>query len=224
MEEGMTGLNPEVALRQIHEFFETVDKYCTDFWKNGAEIFMVGLEKVWCSPKAVEFAEKHFNKIYSIDYVVYITFRNICINAITAYNIVARANGWDAILYDDTFSPSNLDDINNIGAPDEPYELKEVNENGVVGMNHMQVKNLLSIFKTKVDELIKNIDTLPLDIAFYDPNGEMKAAYKQEITNLINRISSDYNDISTDINNAIETEINTMLLAKQEATDALTQA
>lgn len=212
----MTGFNPEQAKQQIEDFFYQVRDLANIFLERGLNVFVYGLMTAWCSPKAKEFSEKHFEKIAFIDSEIFHLGRNITIAATQAYNYVAKSNGAPMISIGtldrgEDFAESRWDKI----------RLKEQADSGVVGMNHQNVKLLVSLFKDSVNNLINGLNELPLDIAFYDPDGEMKASYRQEITKMVNTITEEANSVYADIDAALETEVNTILLAKDNAASTM---
>jgi hypothetical protein len=213
----LTGFSPDAARNQINLFYNTVCDLAREFSNNGSYPFMWGLVTAWCSPKAKEFSLKHFSKIAGIDTNVKNMGRNIAINAKQAYNYIAESNG-GAKLPEDFFqngTQASTDKIDWFGT------LDEVSENGVVGMNHQNVRLLVNLFKNAVNKLITGLNDLPLDIAFYDPDGEMKAAYRQQITDMVSIITEKTNALYADIDDALETEINTILIAKEEAASTM---
>ena len=105
-----------------------------------------------------------------------------------------------------------------IGVP----SVKDVSENGVVGMNHAQVKLYVTIFQEGVNKFLNELDEVPINIAFYDPNGDLQASYRNEINKMRNKITEIFDSARKDIGNALDEEIDTILLAKENATDVLT--
>ena len=178
---------------------------------------MDGLYYAWCSPNAKDFSSKHFPIISAIDINVRHLGKNIAISATQAYNYIATSNGSSTIT--DGFFAGDQQAMNETSS----YTLLlDKNGDGIVGMNHQNVKLLVSLFKDAVNNLINGLNELPLDIAFYDPNGEMKAAYKKEITDMVNVITEQTTAVYNDIEAALETEIDTILLAKENAASTMT--
>ena len=216
--DGITGYSPVEAAEEIAAFYGAVLNLEIDFHERGAWTFMTTLEKIWCSPNAVEFGKKHFQTLYNLATNIKTVGKNICINAVAAYNIVARSNGASTI----NASEFTSDDL---ASPDisEPstFTLKDVSDKGVVGMNYSLVKLAVSEFKNQVEILIHGLNELPMDIAFYDPSGELKAAYKREIALMVEKIETEAKSIYADIDAALETEINTILLAKEDAAETM---
>lgn len=213
-----TGFDPEQARTQIIDFFNQVCDLANNFYDKGTKLFVNGLQTAWCSPKAKEFSEKHFAKLANINSNLAQLGKNIAISAVQAFNYVASSNGTAGIYIDGI--------ENGFQAPTDTERwdflpLKEISDSGVVGMNHQNVKLLVSLFKDSVNNLINGLNELPLDIAFYDPDGEMKASYKQEITNMVNTITEEANSVYADIDAALETEVNTILLAKDNAVSTM---
>ena len=212
----MTGFNPEQAKAQIDDFFYQVRDLANIFLERGLNVFVYGLRTAWCSPKAKEFSEKHFERIAFIDSRIFHLGRNITIAATQAYNYVAKSNGAP------TISIGTLDRGEDfVDSRWDKIRLKEQADSGAVGMNHQNVKLLVSLFKDSVNNLINGLNELPLDIAFYDPDGEMQASYRQEITKMVNTITEEANSVYADIDAALETEVNTIELAKDNAVSTM---
>ena len=62
--DGITGLSPQEAQDQIYAFYNHIVVIANNFHNQYSEPFIENLAKAWCSPKAVEFFDKHYVKIY----------------------------------------------------------------------------------------------------------------------------------------------------------------
>ena len=62
-----------------------------------------------------------------------------------------------------------------------------------------------------------------MNIAFYDPNGSQSEAYKSLIEKSKTKVLEEVESIKADIKEAISTEENNILLAKQQAAEILSQ-
>ena len=229
-----TGFTPDEASKQIIEFFaKCVEAGLDTFYYKGVEPFYHTLQKVWCSPKAVDFGNKYLPRLNALHKKIIYVGATICFNATTAYNSLAEANNLPSIQpsYDDNFpnfskgftegDPKSLDLDYLVDYDGTTFELYKVSPNGIVGMNHLQVKQAMELFKSIVSETIGKLNDLPMDIAFYDPNGEMKYAYKDLINKLVEEINSEISEIITNINTALDTEVDNIMLAKEQATHTL---
>lgn len=216
----LTGLNPEQASAQIADFYTTIEDLAETFWRQGAEVFMEGLSTAWCSPRAYDFSGHHFPKLYSINTNIENMAYNICVSATAAYNYLARSNGSSGIGEDGYFKKGEqLGPYDDSGY--DQYSLKEESPNGIVGMNVAQVKVYLSLFKDAVNTLVTGLDTVPIDIAFYDPEGVLKESYKAIINNMIKEINDLTAVMYKDLDDAFDAEINTIMLAKDNAVGTL---
>lgn len=88
-------------------------------------------------------------------------------------------------------------------------------------MNIYQVKLAVEVFETKIQRVINEIDNIPMNIAFYDEDGSQAAAYANEIKKMKDKTIEMTTQIVADIKSAMETEQNSILLAKQQATQTL---
>lgn len=208
----MTGFNPDVAKQELNAFknygneiyHKSIDAY---------EIFNYALYDSWCSPKAVEFQENHFKKIVAIPENIHIVYTQIYRNATDAYNIIARANGWPTI----DLSDQNSWTSHYAESLRADRKLREANENGVVGMSVANVKLARGIFLDEMKAVIELMNETPMNIAFYDPDGAQQAAYKNEIQTRVTNMNEVIDAAMAALDSAMETEENTILLAKNEA-------
>ena len=215
MNDNIIGFSPEEAIRQINEFGNTIDA------------FQQILERTWCSPNAVAFSNKHFPRMKALPTKIELVAMVICHNAVDAYNFIANSNGLPTI--SDT-SPNDdwpefaarefkytldLDTL----ALDEQYwtPLKEASPAGIVGMNHAQVIQARNELMNKTKIYMGKIDNIPIDIAFYDPNGEMRESYKNMVRNMIEEVNSEMESVTSEIDAALQTEEDRIELAKENA-------
>ncbi len=222
--EDMTGLNPQEVQQQIINFYWKALGIGIGF-QNDCNHYSDSLITAWCSPKAVEF-QKKFDRIYVIGYNIDALASQIAQSAVSAYNIVARIQGLEPLNIEEmNFNATNPKRIsrNLRDAYDHPNleNFKEVSDSGVVGMNVGLVKVARSLFEQKVKEMINKLNDLPLDISLYDPEGSQKEAYKKAIQTMIDDIEERVRDAHAFIEDAIQTEQDTIMLAKQQATDVL---
>ena len=214
-----TGLNPEEARMQIENFFDEISITSWNFCEFGMDSFIKGLKTAWCSPKAKEFGEKYFPKLYAIYDNCLTTATNICISAVAAYNYLATSNNTQTMSADGFENGKQKELIES----KKGMLLDEISPNGVVGMNVAQVKMYLEVFKGNVDTFIRDMTSIRdnVDIAFYDPNGEMKAAYKTLIQKLIDNVTDLTSSMYTDLYHAFNDETDTILLAKDNAVSTM---
>ena len=130
-----------------------------------------------------------------------------------------RANEWPPMPQDD----QNVLDAAYVGGAYTywAHDLREANENGVVGMNVSNVKLARGIYLDEMTKVTEQMWETPMDIAFYDPDGAQQAAYKAEIQKIVTELSESLSSAMTAIDNAMETEENTILLAKNEAASTM---
>ena len=100
-------------------------------------------------------------------------------------------------------------------------ELREASPGGIVGMNIVQARYARDDFKDQVMKFLDDLNNMPMDIALYDPSGEMKAAFKKLITDFISEMTDELTAVSADMDVALETEENRIELAKEQATQTM---
>lgn len=220
-EENATALNSELAKRNIDEFKYAcreagtclIDAYCFLFDE---------LYYIWASPKAVEFNGTFKTKIKNMIGSFEVAARIATQNAIRQYNMTARANGTSQIK-DDTLGP--LD--NNDYQPDYNLYIEGIchdlvdNQSGVTGMNIDQIKNLLSLFGTKIANAEAVIDEIPSYIALFDTNNAQQQDFVMNVKNVKAKVEELNVEISKAITEAIETEINQLRLATNQNNNSM---
>ena len=211
----MTGFNPEMAQRQLEEFKE----YGRNIYTKVSDVFDVfnaALAESWCSPKAKEFQVDYLQRLSIFDDNIRTLYNQIYRSAVDAYNNIARANGWPNMAQPPQDFWSKY-----YGAQGVSTAMKEASENGVVGMNVANVKLARSIYLDEMKKIVDQMNETPMDIAFYDPEGAQQAAYKNEIQTRITKMNEDINKAMAALDSAMETEENTILIAKDSAASTM---
>jgi len=212
--DGFTGLNPSEAKSNIDAFVNAMNATAMIFLNGGNALFG-NLKETWCSPRAVEFGDKFSYKLYDNTVAaIEDAARLIARNAETAYNTISIANGGGSLGANYGSQPTQ-------GSQGYFGSLKESGASGIVGMNMMQVELALVVYGEAVEKGLAALAAVPTNIAFYDPNGEQQATYKAEIEKVKNTLEETINSMLDEIEAAMETEHNSLVLAKENATSAL---
>ena len=214
MNGGFTGFNPELVQKQLQEFHDYGLNVLWELHHVSSE-FIENLSSCWCSPKAVEFEKTCVVKLYIAIENLFNAYCNVHASAIKAYNMNASANGLNMIP-DDTAFPRNYVTTMTIAS-----KMHECSTNGVVGMNKANVKIALENYRSGMVKASTMVANTPYDIAFFDENGKQRESYRGEIRRMRQKFSDANIDLIKYVYDALETEINTMELAKQGATNAL---
>ena len=210
----MTGFNPEAAKQQLEAFKEygnTVYKKTIDAYYN----FFDSLKDNWCSPKAVEFTRNYLFTLHAFSHNMITLYRQIYRSAVDAYNIIARAQGSSVMPLEDQ-GP-----FNSYTSTMGGEVLKEANENGIVGMNVANVQLARGVYLDEMKAVIQLMNDTPMDIAFYDPDGAQQAAYKNEIQTRVTDMNEKIDEAMAALSSAMETEENTILIAKDSAASTM---
>jgi len=206
----MTGLNPIVAKQQIYDFYGSGKMIATDFENKYLFPFFRNIGKAWTSPKAVEFGNKHLHEVMLCFETYTDAIHNICVRAESAYNSLATSNGAPTI-QDEQFMEETdtraLWNDGSLGLTEPSIYFQEASPEGIVGMDVKEVNNQVETFKGGVNDFINAVNSLPLTIAFYDPNGELQAGYEQMITKAVSDITTTTNNMYDAINTAISEEV-----------------
>ncbi len=221
MEDEMTGLNPEQAKQQLDTFHDAIDDAMSDMhWTY--ERFARELSTKWYSPRAKEFGDK--TDVIMSNYIreMYRVLYTILNNAVASYNILAMSNGLGSSRLDAKYDLYPNDD----GLPwyNSEYSIhfEEVSPSGAVGMNVLLVQTLINVFNEQMQKSANALDDIPIDIAFYDPDGTLKQTFKDLIMKFKDNYINQMKEIIAMIKDAMNEEINDITIAKQQATDALT--
>ena len=231
MDDNITGFSPEEAISQINTFYNVFwFETGIEFWET-IDAFQDILERTWCSPNAVTFSEKYFPRMKALVRKMEAVASVICRNAVDAYNFMAQSNGLSAI--SSTTSSDDWPDfarefngtldLDTIAADEDLFwtPLKEASPAGIVGMNHAQVIQARNELMNKTKLYMGKIDNIPIDIAFYDPNGEMRESYKSMVRNFIQEVNSEMASITSEIDAALQTEEDRIELAKENAVNTM---
>lgn len=215
--ENFTGLNADLAKKQIEDFWAQGIRIAGDY-NDRMKGFYNALFYSWCSPKAVEFGKNQMPKLFAVYWRIDNTLCDICDDAEDAYNNLAQGNGLPPI-------PIEQDrdfryDIADMEASAN-YPFDEVDANGNTGMEHKTVLDAIENLKINVSNLCQGLETLPMDIAFYDPNDALKSAYKARINTLIDTITEIANNASNELTSALASEVDTVIASVQQAQSSI---
>ena len=209
-EENATGLNPEEAYRNIHDFCNSALSCYVSFSRAVKNLYRE-LYYVWASPNAVEFNKYREQANYVLGHILDMSHL-IESNAIRNYNVMANANGAPMIGEDRLdnlyYDPSYRDDDITYG-----FGTLVDNQSGIVGMNILQTQDIVSSFDSNIEEVLSMFDALPDKIALFDTNDNLKEAFKSEVTKMKSEVSELVSSMDAEIKNAIETETNNLRLA-----------
>lgn len=215
--DGMTGFNPEQAIRDISSTSEWLFSGYREYF-DFCKSFINNLGDKWASPKAVEFGEKYMPLIKEAILYMLKVQTSFDKSAREAYNIIARSNGYPLM----HVSKEGQEVVNEVASLMDG-EFKPFREEyvGTVGMNINQAKEVLNTFISNTSVAIKDFESAPVEVAFFDPSGEMATAFRNEINNIKEKVTSLAESIENEVKGAMEEETNTILLAKQNATDTM---
>ncbi len=214
--DGITGFDPDKSKSYINDFVDRYDQIAFEFG-NALSNMLIELSTKWYSPRTTGFWNESRYRVSNIVNLFYSTRKTILVNVFASYNCLARANNYPTT--EDYYSEK----VRNIVSSElEELEFKEASDTGAVGMNTMLVKNvILPVFTKTIDVCYQSLDNLPMSIAFYDPEGEIQAKYKELISTLRENLKKEVEVVMRALTYAIEQEADNIEIAKQNATDAL---
>ncbi len=209
MDGGMTGFNPGLLKSQIDNFVSSARCAGIDIgvaYKN----FIDELSYCWASPKAVQFwtdmTPKYEDALWKLQLLIDETAQNM----VNAYNYAAQANGAGTTSYE-----------NEGGVGFDCGKLLDQRD-GVVGMNIIEVRDVvLPAFQNEVKLAVDELKNLPKSIALYDDENGQQHYFSVNVDDIIQKVEENIETIVSEINGAIETETDNVLLAKQNAIESL---
>lgn len=213
----ITGFNPVKAKEDIKNFYREMINIENNFYV-GAYYLFNNLRDLWCSEKAIEFYDNNAQKTIDIDNEFINDINSITSRAIDAYNLIAKSN--NALAFPDTYITSSLDSVDYDATDCLPQLLSE-DPTGIVGMNIKAVKEELNDYVSSMNDVVASLDEVPTNVAFYDPDGSLQEAYESLINKMKSEIPMRIDGVKNDINSAIETEVNTIDLAKTHAAEIM---
>ena len=212
--DGFTGLDVERAKADIQRFRIHCGDVVSSFNNSIFDLSHV-LSKKWASSVAVEFSDKYNRKLSELFNEFRTTYLHIESGAVEAAGILANANGLDFSYHDETVGTGERREVgSNVFVC---YE----NIDGVVGMDTESVKLALDVFKTQYKSALEELNEIPDGIAFYDPNGQMVGGYNRNVSEFRVKFSELFDEIAKSLEGYIATETDNILLAKEQATQAM---
>ncbi len=207
MADGWTGLDLGKIRTQLNNFDEIMSDAISDY-ETAYYIFNRDLYNMWASPKAVEFNGILSELAYEIVRLKKCRYE-VMYGAVKAAQYMAQRNG-ATFEYD-------------VPEVDEYYEVAslELDKDGIAGMNIPLAKLALETFTESVTKAVGKIDSLSMDFALYDPNGELIRAYIARVQKAKDEISNYLNMATDKLTTAFEEEEMQIVMGKQQAQTAL---
>lgn len=227
MGDGFTGLDTTLAQNQINEFVGE----CWDLWQKYNEevnYFIYNLGLCWSSPKAVEFYNTYGPKLWAIRENFNSMFNSIGVDATDAYNSLASSNGAETIDYPFFCNPKNIKSVTESDYQESeyftfnPYRMLVTNpfaesRDGITGMDITKVVEIYGYFKDGITSVISELSSVSTDFAVYDPDGSLKASFKQRVNNMVDTMTETTNSICNSVEEALKTEQNVVMKGQAQA-------
>ena len=208
---GFTGMNPMQARADIENFQSSMYSIASYFNRAGSDLF-TSLQKVWFSPRAVEFSQHFSSPLYNGTVkVIYDISDSIVEAAVNAYNTLADASGSGRLV----FTPNNHGDAGSFG------DLKEAGPNGEVGMDGELVRQIVQNFQNAVKNGTSYLDSLPTNLALYDNSGNLQVTFSNCVKSAKESIASITNDITNHLSTAVQNETTVLKSAVNNSVSAL---
>ena len=205
-----TGFNPTQGKADIESMHSILEKANIDLY-NALLIITARIPEVWASPNALEFGKTYGPKMTELKTTFGKNANVIQSNVIRAVQTMANENGFGF-----------FDETADIYVSDYDQENYKEEKDGIVGMNVAQVELYLSTFDEKLNTFYQSFAQVEaLDIALYDPNGSLKAAFKSMLTQFENDLNETVTAMQNAIKAAMETETNNIRLAKESAAETM---
>ncbi len=220
MEEEMTGLRFEQALKDISNFESEMNNAWQDTKRSYNELFSLLSEK-WASSKAKTTCENLAKEANIMLGEFLQSFHDAAGHFSAAVRNVAAAHGISCP--DDKYGyGANLYNPNSIGTSDylDPAVFKE-SIDGAVGMVKQLVIDGLNKFVTEMEKIEIEINEVPTTIALFDTEGAQQTSFKNAVERIKETTLGMTYRIVKYISTAINEEIEIIEKAKEEAKEAL---
>ncbi len=213
-----TGLHPQIAQSNIREFEDQglIIFYNLSYYN---KLFIDSLSSVWFSPNAVEFGREFTPVLYNSEAETQVLVNNTIVNCVAAYNTIASSNGIPSV--DDGHTEMTVENYAPQGTNMQYNDMLDISGDGVVGMDKEKVRSYLEEYRNNLNKVQADLDGFPLSIAFYDPNGELVAAFKTAVTELKAKLEENYTNMSNNISSRLIEEEDKVATGARNAVGAL---
>ena len=213
-----TGLHPQIAQSNIREFEDQglIIFYNLSYYN---KLFIDSLSSVWFSPNAVEFGKEFTPVLYNSEAETQVLVNNTIVNCVAAYNTIAASNGIPSV--DDAHTEMTVENYAPQGTNMQYNDMLDISGDGVVGMDKEKVRSYLEEYRNNLNKVQADLDGFPLSIAFYDPNGELVAAFKTAVTELKAKLEENYTNMSNNISSRLIEEEDKVATGARNAVGAL---
>ncbi len=214
------GIDRERAKKDIDSFFDEANNIYEDLWNEAYGFFDV-LEEKWASPVACDYTADVAPRFQECCQRYEKEAEHIANGATDAANVLLAANGDDCIdVFRDPYpvmGPAGVMGDFSVCRS----SINTLAGDSLVGMDKEGVRILLSTFKKQVQNLISRIDALPEGISFYDPKGDLVETYNRGLKSFKTEFQDLLDELINQMDIYINTEVDNILLAKQEAQEAM---
>lgn len=188
-----------------------LDQTFNSFWDD--------ISNCWNSKKFDDFQSNYKDECASITISLANKINALQNNLITSYNSYAKANGESCIEDESRDYVLKNTDYNN--APVTAV----THSNNLTGMNIDMVMNtILPNFEKGIIEAISILEELPTSISIFDVSGNLRKTFSTHITSMTDEVRELVTNMKNSIKEAVETEVNTIELAKNEAQEAMARS
>lgn len=213
-----TGLDVAQAKEQIYNLYDQGKRLANDF-SSAEEEFWLKLSRQWQAPNAKLFQTDLAAPLYNISLTALKALFEVCRDAVIAYNNLAQSLGSPTI-DDGYFTDSNPDKPNDkhpgggVGLSDGGGKAAVMDVDGV------ELTNLW--FREQFDALIKGFNGLPMNIAFYDPDGSIAASYQTRIKDAATEVETLSNKVYSRLDEEIANYRQSVNTGKEQAVQSFT--
>ncbi len=220
-----TGYHPLVAKQLIKEFKAKGDEIYNKVAAANQKV-MNSLADNWFSQNAINFGTEEKPSLYEAQAEVEVLFKNTIYRCVTAYNLVAAAHDADALV-DDEY-PSEETTVENYaphGTNDVFNDFKSIGtKDGKVytGMDTKIVPQLLTEYSEQIKSIILNdMESIPMNIAFYDPDGAQVQAFNAGVEALKATLTAKIDEVSNKLDEHASQEQEMVEVGAEQAAEAM---
>jgi len=213
-----TGFNPSIAQSNIREF-EDVGTLIYNDLSYYNKLFIDSLAQVWFSPYAVEFGKNYTPALYDSQSQVKVLVNNTIVKCVAAYNAIATSNGYPGV--PDEHVELSMENLAPNGTNMGYLDFLDISPEGVVGMDHTKAVGYLNEYNMYMQTVLTELETFPLSIAFYDPNGEILASFQAAVNKVKETLQENFTSMKTTIDSALNLEVDAVVSGAREAATKL---
>lgn len=209
MDSGFIGFNENIKSR-LEDVFASSRDIINSIGDDVYELFK-HMKFLWSSPNAVLFSNYYNPKVAETLNNAINSVKGLCEKSRNAYNALANACGSAPIAEIDYITGTTIYFTFDTNWPDQ---------GGVVGINR-SLKSFADGFETNLTKQLEKFDKIPVELAFYDPEGALAYSYRESWNEIKNTIQTELSDMCRSIRICVNDEIENNDISVEHACEAM---